>query len=163
MLRFAKTLVLAAALLCGACAAQAQSTPAEAVSIERASWLAGRWVGEGMGGELEEVWSPPVGGQMIGHFRMVRDGAPAFYEFMVLDVAEGGLRMKLKHFNPDYSTWEDRETWVTFTPVSSSEHEIVTSALTIRRTSRDTMTMLIRLRTGENIQEHRLSFRRAPQ
>lgn len=163
MLRFAKSFIIAAALLTGACATPAIAQPAtETVTIDRASWLAGRWVGEGLGGEMEEIWSPPVGGQMIGHFRLVQNGAPVFYEFMVLDVADGGLRMKLKHFNPDYSAWEEREEWVTFTPVSSSADEIVLSALTIRRTAPDAMTMRLRLRNGENVQEHTLTFRRAP-
>lgn len=165
MLRFAKSFIIAAALLSGACAAQAQpAAPAasEAVTIDRAAWLAGRWVGEGLGGQMEEVWSPPVGGQMIGHFRFMQNGAPVFYEFMVLEVADGGLRMKLKHFNPDYSAWEDRDEWVTFTPVSSTESEIITSALSIRRTAPDAMTMQIRLRNGDTTREHTLTFRRAP-
>jgi hypothetical protein len=162
MLKVLKSAMIAAALLSAACAAQAQTAPLEAVTLDRASWMAGRWIGEGLGGEMEEVWSAPAGGQMVGHFRMIQSGAPVFYEFMIMDVADGGIRMRLKHFNPDYTAWEDRETWVTFTPVSSSESEIVTSALHITRTGADTMTMVLRLRQGESVQEHTLNFRRAP-
>ena len=62
MLKFAKVLALATALFAAACAAQAQTTPA--VTIDDAAWLAGRWVGEGFGGQMEETWSPPVGWSM---------------------------------------------------------------------------------------------------
>jgi len=130
--------------------------------IEDAAWLAGRWTGAGLGGQLEEVWSAPAGGQMVGHFRLLRDGKPVFYEFMLMDVAEGGIRMRLKHFNPDYTAWEDREEWTTFTPVSSSADELVFSALSIRRTGTDSMTMKLRIRRGDVTSEELLEFRRSP-
>lgn len=160
MLKLAKSLALACALFAAACAAQAQTT--HPVTIDDAAWLAGRWVGEGFGGEMEEAWAPPVGGQMIGHFRYWRDGQPQFYEFMVLDVVEGGVRMRLKHFNPDYSAWEDRETWTTFEPVSVSPDAIVFNGLTIRREGEDRMVMTIRIRRGETVSEDTLRFQRAP-
>jgi|SRR5690606_2959358 len=160
MLKLAKSLALACALFAAACAAQAQTL--RAVTIDDAAWLAGRWVGEGFGGQMEEAWAPPVGGQMIGHFRYWRDGQPQFYEFLVMDVAEGGLRMRLKHFNPDYSTWEDRETWTTFEPISVSPEAIVFNGLTIRREGEDRMVMTIRIRRGETVSEDTLRFQRAP-
>jgi hypothetical protein len=118
MMKLIKSAAVAFSFLAAACAAQAQTQ--SAVTIDDAAWLSGRWVGEGFGGQMEESWAPPVGGQMIGHFRHWRDGQPQFYEFMVMDVAEGGVRMRVKHFNPDYTAWEDRETWTTFDPVSVS-------------------------------------------
>jgi hypothetical protein len=160
MLKLARTLALACALLAAACAAQAQT--ARPVTIDDAAWLAGRWVGEGFGGQMEEAWAPPVGGQMIGHFRYWRDGEPQFYEFLVMDVVEGGLRMRLKHFNPDYTAWEDRETWTTFEPVSVSPEVIVFNGLTIRREGADRMVMTIRIRRGEAVSEDILRFQRAP-
>jgi hypothetical protein len=160
MLKLVKTLAVACALFAAACAAQAQTT--RAATIEDAAWLAGRWVGEGFGGQMEETWAPPIGGQMIGHFRYWRDGEPQFYEFMVLDVVEGGVRMRLKHFNPDYTTWEDRETWTTFEPVSVSPEALVFNGLTIRREGEDRIVMTIRIRRGETVSEDTLRFQRAP-
>jgi hypothetical protein len=159
MLKLAKTLALTCLLFSAACAAQAQT---RAVTIDDAAWLAGRWVGEGFGGQMEESWAPPVGGQMIGHFRHWRDGQPQFYEFMVMDVVEGGVRMRLKHFNPDYTTWEDRETWTTFEPVSASAEELAFNGLIIRREGDDSIVMTIRIRNGETVGEHILRFQRAP-
>jgi hypothetical protein len=162
MLRFAKTFAIALALSGAGCAAQAQTAPQAEVTIEDAAWLAGRWVGEGFGGDMEEAWSPPVGGQMIGHFRYWREDQPQFYEFMIIDVAEGGLRMRLKHFNPDFTTWEDRDQWTTFEPVSVGADRIVFNGLTIVRESEDRMVMTIRIRNGDNVAEHVLRFQRAP-
>lgn len=162
MLEFAKTLAIAAALMSTACAAQAQTAPQAEVTIEDAAWLAGRWVGEGFGGEMEEAWAPPVGGQMIGHFRYWREGQPQFYEFMIIDVAEGGLRMRLKHFNPDFTAWEEREQWTTFEPVSVGADRIVFNGLTIVREGADRMVMTIRIRRGETVSEDVLRFERAP-
>lgn len=161
MFKLLKIVVITLAI--GACAAQAQPAPASAqVTIEDAAWMAGRWVGEGFGGQMEEAWAPPVGGQMVGHFRYWRDGAPVFYEFMIMDVVEGGVRMRLKHFNPDFTAWEDRETWITFEPVSVSPDAIVFNGLAIRRTGADTIEMTLRLREGEAVREELLRFRRAP-
>jgi hypothetical protein len=159
MLKLFKTLALTCALFSAACAAQAQT---RAATIDDAAWLAGRWVGEGFGGQMEESWAPPVGGQMIGHFRHWRDGQPQFYEFMVMDVVEGGVRMRLKHFNPDYTAWEDRETWTTFEPVSVSSDAIIFDGLAIRRESEDRIVMTIRIRDGGTVNEHILRFQRAP-
>lgn len=162
MLRFAKTFAIALALSSAGCAAQAQTEPQAEVTIEDAAWLAGRWVGEGFGGDMEESWSPPIGGQMIGHFRYWREDQPQFYEFMIIDVAAGGLRMRLKHFNPDFTTWEDRDQWTTFEPVSVGPDRIVFNGLTIMRESEDRMVMTIRIRNGDNVAEHVLRFQRAP-
>lgn len=137
------------------------SCAAEAATIEDASWLAGRWTGTGLGGQMEEVWSAPVGGQMVGHFRLVQDGKPVFYEFILIDVVDGGLRMRLKHFNPDHTAWEDKDTWTTFTPVSTQPDKLVFSALTIERTGPDSLRMSLKMRRkGETVDEI-LLFQRA--
>lgn len=154
MLKLLKTMTFAAAL--------AASPAAYAQTIDDAAWLSGRWVGEGLGGELEEVWSPPVGGQMVGHFRLVREGAPVFYEIMLIDVVEGGVRMRVKHFNPDFVGWEEKDRWVTFEPVSVSENELVFSSLSIQRDGPDDMVMRLRIRYADGPREEVLRFRRAP-
>lgn len=159
MLKLAKTLAAAAAFLTAACAAQAQAQPA---AIEDAAWLAGRWIGEGFGGQMEETWAPPVGGQMIGHFRHWRDGEPQFYEFMLMDVVDGGVRLRVKHFNPDFTGWEERGEWVTFAPVSAGPEALVFDGLEIRRESGDRILMTLRIRRGDAVSEEVLRFQRAP-
>lgn len=136
------------------------SVAAHSASIDDAAWLAGRWTGTGLGGQLEEVWSAPAGGQMVGHFRLLQDGKPAFYEFILLDVVEGGVRMRLKHFNPDHTAWEDKETWTTFTPVSASPQKLEFSGLTIERKGPDALTMTLKLRRDGKVVDEKLEFKR---
>ncbi len=143
--------------------ARAQSTPPAAEArIEDAAWLAGRWVGTGFGGEMEETWAPPIGGQMVGHFRYWRDGEPQFYEFMMLDVVEGGVRMRVKHFNPDMVGWEEKDGWHTFEPVSVGPEALLFNGLEIRREGADRVVMTIRLRRGDVVEEEVLRFQRVP-
>jgi hypothetical protein len=137
------------------------SVAAQSATIEDAAWLAGRWTGTGLGGQLEEVWSPPAGGQMVGHFRLLQDGKPVFYEFILLDVVEGGVRMRLKHFNPDHTAWEDKDNWTTFTPVSASPSKLEFSALTIERAGPDSLTMTLKMRRDGKVVEETMKFQRA--
>src|SRR5690606_36146300 len=89
----------------------AQSPPA---TIDRVAWLAGRWVGEGLGGVSEEIWSPPAGGAMMGSYRLLKDGAPVFYEMFLLVEEKGTLILKVKHFAPDFTGWEEKSEFVDF-------------------------------------------------
>jgi hypothetical protein len=160
----------AAAILFGG-AAFAQSHPIEPAApvtaeqqaaIESVSWLAGRWVGEGLGGQLEETWSTPASGQMVGHFRLVRDGVVLFYEICLLDVVDGGVRMRVKHFNPDFVGWEERDGWHAFEPHSVSAEELRFDGLTLRRVGDDQLEISIMIRCETGVREEVLRLRRAP-
>ena len=37
-------------------------------------WIQGHWTGEALGGQVEEIWSPPLGDSMMGSFKLVHDG-----------------------------------------------------------------------------------------
>lgn len=145
---------IAAMLLAG------QSAPA---SIDDAAWLAGRWVGEGLGGQVEEVWSPPQGGQMVGHFSLAKNGAIVFYEIELIDVQANGLRMRVKHFNPDFTGWEEKGAWHSFEPVGADAQELRFTGLTLRHEG-DTMriSILIRERGATAPVERILTLRRVP-
>ena len=86
----------------------------EAATVQDMTFLAGRWVGEALGGESEEVWTPPRGGVMLGMYRLVRDGKPIFYELFTLSEHEGSLIIRLKHFNADMTGWEEKNDVKTF-------------------------------------------------
>lgn len=160
MMRLTAMFAFTMVLLGGPFAAQAQ-TPGEA-TIEDAAWLAGRWVGEGFGGQMEEAWAPPVGGQMVGHFRYWREGEPQFYEFMMMDIADGGVRMRVKHFNPDMVGWEEKGEWITFEPVTAGPDALIFDGLEIRRESETRIVMTISIRNGDIVTDEILRFQRAP-
>lgn len=139
------------------------AAPARAQSIDDAAWLAGRWVGEGFGGQMEEAWAPPIGGQMVGHFRYWRGGDVQFYEIMMIDVTEAGVRMRVKHFNPDFVGWEERDGWHTFEPVSAAPGALLFNGLEIRSDGEDAIVMNIRIRGNDDVvRDEILRFRRAP-
>lgn len=148
-------LVLVLSALLASCATSAHSqvtapiTQERRSTIEDAHWLVGRWVGEGFGGDLEETWAAPVGGQMIGHFRMVREGRPVFYELLLIEQTDGGLRYRVKHFNPDFVGWEEKDAWHEFAPVSTSPEALVFDGLILRRVGEDGSDHILRQRNAD--------------
>lgn len=133
-----------------------------AANIADADWLAGRWVGEGLGGQIEETWAPAAGGQMIGHFQLVKDGKPAFYEIMLLDVQPKGLRLRVKHFNADFTAWEDKTEWHSFEPVAVEPGRLKFDGLQLERKG-DDLTIVVTLKQKDgSIADHPLKLRRAP-
>lgn len=111
---------------------EADQTPGKG-NVEDLNWMVGYWTGTGLGGECEEVWMPTVDGHMVGTFRFWMDGKLVFFEFMNL-VQEGeSVSMKLKHFNPDLSGWEEKEEWTTFRLIELGENKVWFDGLTIER------------------------------
>lgn len=149
-------LIVAATLLCASPAAMAAPTIADA------SWLAGRWVGDGLGGTVEESWAPAAGGQMVGYFQLVTGGKPAFYEILLLDAQPTGLRLRVKHFNPDFTAWEEKGEWHSFEPVAAEPDLLKFKGLTFRRTG-DELLITVTLRAKDGVaRDHLLRLRRAP-
>jgi hypothetical protein len=97
------------------------------------NWMVGYWTGPGLGGECEEVWMPAVDGHMIGTFRFWDDGKLVFSEFINLIQEGESISMKLKHFNPDLSGWEEKEEWTTFKLIELSQNKVWFDGLTIER------------------------------
>lgn len=83
-------------------------------TIAEMSWLSGQWTGNALGGISEEIWSEPKNGVMMGMYRLVRDGKPIFYEFLTLQEENGSLMIRVKHFNPDLTGWEEKNKTVDF-------------------------------------------------
>ncbi len=65
--------------------------PTEA-AIGDLGWLAGAWVGtRSSGSSIEERWSPPLGGAMLGVSRTVSRGRMFAFEFLRIVERDGGL------------------------------------------------------------------------
>ena len=79
-----------------------------AAEIHQIDWIAGHWKGEAFGGHVEEVWSKPAGGAMMGMFRLVQGDEVGFYELLTLLEEDGSLVFRLKHFNSDLTGWEEK-------------------------------------------------------
>lgn len=78
-------------------------------SLEQASWIEGYWKGKAMGGIIEEVWTAPLGGSMMGSFKLVIDDTIQFYELCTISEENGTILLRIKHFNKDLQGWEEKD------------------------------------------------------
>ena len=88
--------------------------PSSKYTVEDMSWIAGYWVGQGLGGEVQELWSEPKNGKMFCAFRFDMDGELGFSEHVTMTNTEKGISMWVKHFSADFSAWEDKSEYVEF-------------------------------------------------
>lgn len=139
---------------------EAESPPA---SLDQVAWLAGHWIGEGLGGVSEEMWSPPAGGAMMGTYRLLKDGAPVFYEFLLLVEEKGTLILKLKHFEPDLTGWEEKADFVDFPLVAIEGDSIHFDGLTYERRTDGSLRAYLLLRDRETgaVREEAFTMRQA--
>ena len=146
-----------------ACAGGPPPVPSTGSGIEAAAWLTGRWVGRGFGGEVEETWAPAAGGTMVGHFRLVQDGAPVFYELMLLDAPAGAVRLRVKHFHADFVGWEEKDGCHTFLGTGVAAGLLRFDGLVLRRTGDDSAEFVVTMR-GEDgsVRDEVLQLRREP-
>jgi len=58
--------------------------------LARLAWLEGRWTGVSDGVSMEEQWTAPAGGALLGMHRDVKDGRMVSFEFLrIQTTAEG--------------------------------------------------------------------------
>jgi hypothetical protein len=136
-----------------------QAPPA---TINDIAWFAGFWTGEGMGGQNEEHWGPPNNGVMLGTFRHLKDGKPVFYEFMTFVEVEGSLMLRIKHFNPDMTGWEEKDKTVDFKFVAKKDGAVYFSGLTFMPTGKNSATIYLAMRNKDGaVREEVFNFKRA--
>jgi hypothetical protein len=132
-----------------------------AATLADMSWLVGSWSGEAFGGRFEEVWSPASAGTMLSTFKLTHDGEPSLYEFQMMVQEQGSLVVKLKHFNPDFSAWEEKAEFVSFPLVKIEPSVAWFSGLTYRRVNADRIEVFVAVGDGDEVEETRLVFERA--
>ncbi|MBR08835.1 MAG: hypothetical protein CMP48_14300 [Rickettsiales bacterium] len=112
-------------------------------------WISGRWVGPGFGGTFEEVWSEPdSNGDLMGMFRYFdSEGKVQFYEFWILN--ETGL--KLRHFNDDFTAWEEKAEFIDFSMIESSKNKITLKGLTYELIAADEVEIHLDMKHGEEV------------
>jgi hypothetical protein len=124
--------------------------PPPPAAIADLTWLAGHWEGEGLGGQSFETISPPVAGQISGHFQQVQDGKIRFYEIYQIVPVGNSLTMRLKHFNADLTGWEEKNQREEFPLVAIEPNAVYFGGLTMRLVAPDEMetAVLIEHRDG---------------
>jgi hypothetical protein len=111
--------------------------PPPAASIAELAWLVGHWEGEGLGGQSFETISPPVGGQISGHFQQIEGGKIRFYEFYQIVPVGNSLLFRLKHFNADLTGWEEKDKSMEFPLVAIEKEAVYFESLTLRLAGKD--------------------------
>ena len=131
-----------------------------AATLADVGWLVGSWTGEAFGDTFEEVWNPPSVGSMVGMFKLLKGNAVAFYELLLLVEEEGSLSLKVKHFNDDFSAWEEKEDYVDFRLVRIEEDAIHFSGISFYRVDDDEMHAYLVLHDDDKTWEEKLVYHR---
>lgn len=101
----------------------ASSDPPEPVVKARLSdlsFLTGSWRGESKEAVVEETWSAPVAGSVMGMFRWTAGEKVVLYEFFVLtEKGEGdGVEFRLRHFDAALAGREEKDAPLVYRTVS---------------------------------------------
>ncbi|MBT8077970.1 MAG: hypothetical protein KJO31_05300 [Gammaproteobacteria bacterium] len=131
-----------------------------AATLADAHWLVGSWTGTAFGQRFEEVWNAPSAGSMVGMFKLFDGDEVSFYEILLLTVEDGTLSLKVKHFNPDFSAWEDKADYVNFRLAKLEDDALHFSGISFYRRDDDRIDGYIVMRNGEDITEHKLTYER---
>ena len=143
------------------CAAQPAPPPAKIADV---AWLQGYWIGEGLGGVVEDVWLPPQDGVLLGAFRLRKhDGSKGFYELFAIEEFEGSLRFVVKHFHPDWVGWEEKDQALKLRLTRVAPREAVFGGIVFRLENDNTLTVQLRIRGKDGTtREETLRYTRRP-
>ena len=152
-----RTFLAALALLAGSPLTAQETRVAQAgealgkATLADAAWLIGTWSGEGIeGAEAHESWLAPSGDTMVGLFvQETAAGGIMFSEHMYLTEEDGGLVVKLKHFNPDLTGWEEKDGMVTFRLIAAEPCALYFNALTYRCDAEGGMVVAVRMKSSK--------------
>lgn len=105
-------------------------------SLEQVTWIEGYWQGKAMGGQIEEVWTAPLGGSMMGSFKLVIDNIIQFYELCTISEENGTLLLRIKHFNKNLQGWEEKDESEEFELVKIESNKVYFDGITFARNNK---------------------------
>lgn len=111
--------------------------------LEVIEWAAGHWRGEAFGGIVEEIWSPPLGGSMMGSFKLVNHGKVSFYELETIVEEDETLVLRLKHFDAQLNGWEEKNETIDFKLVKVTPNKVYFDGFTFERLSSDEINLYV--------------------
>lgn len=130
-------------------------------TLEDVDWLVGNWLGTAFEQTFEEVWNPPSAGSMVGLFKLIGNEGVEFYELMLLTVDAGTLSLKVKHFNADFTAWEEKGEFIDFRLVKLEPDAIHFSGLSFYKRDDDGFDGYIVFRSeGGGVREEKLVYTR---
>jgi len=127
------------------------------------AWLEGHWQAEGFGGMVDEIWSPPAAGTMVGLYRLVREGEVSFYEIFTLTQEASSVILRLKHFHSNLTGWEAQDETIDFPLVAFDDSQASFDGLTYQRRGPDEIQVYLAMRSEEGAaRENAFTYRRVP-
>lgn len=102
-------------------------------TLEALTWIEGHWRGEAFGGIVEEIWSPALGGSMMGSFKLVNEGKVNFYELETIVEENKTLILRLKHFHANLAGWEEKDETVDFRLVKVTNNKVFFEGFTFEK------------------------------
>jgi hypothetical protein len=81
---------------------------------------------------------------MMGMFRASRENAVRFYELLAIAEEAGSLILRIKHFNPDLSSWEAQDESMVFPLVRVDDRHAYFDGLTFEREGTDALNVYVR-------------------
>jgi len=124
------------------------------------SWLEGHWKGEAFGGIVEEIWTPALGGSMMGAFKLVVNDKVEFYEMETIMEIDETLVLRLKHFGNDLKGWEEKDVTVDFKLVKVTDSKIYFDDFTLEWISANEINMYVVIQDGETASEEKFNYHR---
>jgi hypothetical protein len=70
---------------------EAEQPPPSQPTVAELGWLEGHWQGESNGVAMEEIWTSPEGGLIVGLHRDVFPSGRAFFEFLRIASTDEGI------------------------------------------------------------------------
>lgn len=136
---------------------------AQDASINDFAFLTGYWVGDGFGGVSEEMWMPPVDGRMLGIYKHSLNNSLVFSELMEITEVEGRFVVRLRHFNPDFTAWEEKDEFVLFALESMSPNKAAFKGLIYELVAKDQLRIELTLQESDgSINVEVFNFTRRP-
>lgn len=135
-----------------------KGTPRIKATLDDAAMLIGSWTGDAFGSKFEEVWNPASNGTMVGMYKLLDEDKVGFYELMLIVEEEGSLSMKVKHFNANFSAWEDKAEYVDFPLVKIEENALHFSGLSFYKISDTQIDAYLVMHGKDKVSEHKLTY-----
>ena len=129
-------------------------------TINDFSWIEGYWKGEAMGGIIEEVWTAPLAGAMMGSFKMAEGNTVVFYELETLTEENGTVILRLKHFGADLKGWEKKDDTVDFKLVKFSKDKAYFDGLTFELVSPNELNIYVVIEEENSAEEFKFSYQK---
>jgi hypothetical protein len=79
-------------------------------TISDVRFIEGSWKAVTADRSIDAVWSAPMGDNMVGYVRVMKDGQVSLYELFAFEKTEQGLVAHVRHFRPGLIAAEEKDT-----------------------------------------------------